>query len=101
MGVSQASIRDNGAVSQKVVEEMVNGLFRVSEATLALSISGVAGPGSLNPEKPEGLVWIAYGYKVGAIKTSVINLKPLGRDYVRQKSSMVALNYLMELLQTS
>ena len=101
LGVSQASIRDNGAVSQKVVEEMVNGLFRVSEATLALSISGVAGPGSLNPEKPEGLVWIAYGYKVGAIKTSVINFEPLGRDYVRQKSSMAALNFLMELLQTS
>ena len=101
LGVSQASIRDNGAVSQKVVEEMVNGIFRISDATLALSISGVAGPGSLNPEKPEGLVWIAYGYKVGNIKTSVINFKPLGRDYVRQKSSMAALNFLMELLQES
>ena len=101
LGVSQASIREFGAVSQKVVEEMVNGIFRISDATLALSISGVAGPGSLNPEKPEGLVWIAYGYKAGNIKTSVINFKPLGRDYVRQKSSMAALNFLMELLQAS
>ena len=101
LGVKEATIRENGAVSQKVVEEMVNGLFQISEATLALSISGVAGPGSLNPRKPEGLVWMAYGYKVGTIKTSVINFKPLGRDYVRQKSSMAALNFLMQLLQTS
>ena len=98
LGVNEATIRDNGAVSQKVVEEMVNGLFQISEATLALSISGVAGPGNLNSGKPEGLVWMAYGYKVGTIKTSVINFKPLGRDYVRQKSSLAALNFLIELL---
>ena len=98
LGVNQDTIKKNGAVSKQVVEEMVNGLFRISEATFALSISGVAGPGSLSAQKPEGLVWIAYGHKFGTIKTSVINFEPLGRDYVRQKSSIAALNFLLELL---
>ena len=98
--VKKSTLRIHGAVSKEVVEEMVQGLFKISVADLALSISGVAGPGSISITKPEGLVWIGYGLRNQIIHTSKLDVKPIGRDYVRGKSTIEALNLLLESLET-
>jgi len=98
--VKKSTLSIHGAVSKEVVEEMVKGLFEISVADLALSISGVAGPGSLSTTKPEGLVWIGYGLRNQIIHTSKLDVKPIGRDYVRGKSTIEALNLLLESLET-
>ncbi len=98
LGVQQTTLDSYGAVSKEVVEEMVRGLFKISDANLALSISGVAGPGNFSKQKPEGLVWIGYGLDSGILNTIKLNLPPNGRDYVRQKSSIESLKLLLQLL---
>ena len=59
LGVSPKFIEENGAVSEIVAREMARGVLRTSHADLALSITGIAGPGGGTPEKPVGLVWLA------------------------------------------
>ena len=57
IGVSEATLRDNGAVSEPVVVEMAIGALRAARADYAISVSGVAGPDGGSDEKPVGTVW--------------------------------------------
>lgn len=59
LGVSPKFIEENGAVSEIVAKEMARGVLRTGQAGLALSITGIAGPGGGTREKPVGLVWLA------------------------------------------
>lgn len=59
LGVPQKLLDENGAVSESVAKEMARGTLRTSRAGLALSITGIAGPGGGTAEKPVGLVWLA------------------------------------------
>ena len=60
IGVSEATLRDNGAVSEPVVVEMAIGALRAARADYAISVSGVAGPDGGSEEKPVGTVWFAF-----------------------------------------
>jgi nicotinamide-nucleotide amidase len=59
LGVAADLIARFGAVSQPVVEQMSAGALQVSGATLAVAITGIAGPDGGSAEKPVGLVWFA------------------------------------------
>ncbi len=59
LGVDEETIRWHGAVSSEVAAAMAEGARRVSGADLALSLTGVAGPGGGSEEKPVGTVYIA------------------------------------------
>ncbi|MDW7747702.1 CinA family protein [Halomonas sp.] len=61
LGVSEALLEAQGAVSREVVEAMVRGACRDSGAGLGVAISGVAGPGGGSADKPVGTVWLAWG----------------------------------------
>jgi nicotinamide-nucleotide amidase len=61
LGVSDALLTAQGAVSREVVDAMVAGACRESGAQLGVAISGVAGPGGGSAEKPVGTVWLAWG----------------------------------------
>ncbi|MCD7929969.1 MAG: CinA family protein [Tannerellaceae bacterium] len=63
LGVSVKDLEEHGAVSQPVVEQMVQGAIRVLGAGCAVATSGIAGPGGGTPDKPVGTVWIAAGTK--------------------------------------
>ena len=58
IGVSEATLRDNGAVSEPVVVEMAIGALRAARADYAISVSGIAGPDGGTDEKPVGLVYV-------------------------------------------
>lgn len=57
LGVSDELLRAHGAVSAEVVSAMADGVRRAAQSDLAISISGVAGPGGGTEEKPVGTVW--------------------------------------------
>ncbi|MGI9523843.1 MAG: CinA family protein [Hyphomicrobiaceae bacterium] len=59
LGVCQDLLADCGAVSQRVAVAMAAGAVRYSEACVAVSVTGIAGPGGGSQEKPVGLVHIA------------------------------------------
>lgn len=60
LGVDAATLARHGAVSEAVVRAMALGACRALRADVAVSVSGVAGPGGGTPEKPVGLVWLGF-----------------------------------------
>ena len=63
LGVDARTLDAQGAVSEAVVKEMALGALERSNAQLAVAVSGVAGPGGGTPEKPVGMVWIAWAFE--------------------------------------
>ncbi|MFZ6052819.1 competence/damage-inducible protein A [Halocola ammonii] len=59
LGVSEQSLKDHGAVSQPVVEQMALGVRKALGADYGVATSGIAGPSGGTPEKPVGTIWIA------------------------------------------
>jgi PncC family amidohydrolase len=59
LGVSWDTLRAFGAVSRQTVLEMARGARRALGASLAISVSGIAGPGGGLPDKPVGTTWVA------------------------------------------
>lgn len=57
IGVPEAMIREQGAVSAQVAAAMAEGALDHSHADLSLSVTGIAGPGGATERKPVGLVY--------------------------------------------
>ena len=66
LGVDPDVLCKDGAVSQPVVEQMALGALKVSDANVAVAVSGVAGPGGGTKDKPVGLVWFCWAKSVGS-----------------------------------
>lgn len=65
LGVTEEALGQEGAVSQWVAEQMAEGILKKSDAHIALSVTGIAGPGGGSPEKPVGIVWFAVAVADG------------------------------------
>ena len=96
--VQESALRDHGAVSQEVVEQMAIGVKRKLNTDYGLATSGIAGPTGGTTEKPVGTIWIAL-----ATKNEVIS-KKLNLGYSRDRNiyvtSLSVLNMLrLELLK--
>src|SRR5690606_14436144 len=63
LGIDPQLIATHGAVSEEVARAMASGALANSEADLAISVTGVAGPGGGSAEKPVGLVHFAAARK--------------------------------------
>jgi nicotinamide-nucleotide amidase len=58
LGVAGSALAAHGAVSEPVVRAMAEGALARSRASLAVAVTGIAGPGGGSAEKPVGLVWL-------------------------------------------
>jgi PncC family amidohydrolase len=65
LGVSWDTLNAKGAVSQETVLEMARGARRILNTDIALSVTGIAGPGGGTLEKPVGTTWIGLVTKDG------------------------------------
>lgn len=70
--VSRTTLKEKGAVSERVVREMVQGLFQETDADFAAAISGIAGPSGGTLEKPVGTIYIAIGERGEKIDAGVV-----------------------------
>jgi nicotinamide-nucleotide amidase len=63
LGVKPEVLEKNGAVSEPTIVEMANIVRAKFNTDIGVATSGIAGPGGATPDKPVGLVWIAYSDK--------------------------------------
>lgn len=94
LGVSSDVIAEFGAVSSECALAMAHGAILKSAATLAVSITGIAGPGGGSASKPVGLVHFACARKNGATLQREERFDDIGRDGVRKASVEAALDLL-------
>lgn len=92
LGVKKETLRKFGAVSEEVAVEMVRGLLKIYPADLALSITGIAGPGGGTTEKQVGHICIAYKTIDEEISTAV----KLFKDRMQNKEA--AANHALHLI---
>lgn len=97
LGVDAGLLDRFGAVSDPVVRAMVQGALARSKASVAVAVSGIAGPGGGSAEKPVGTVWLAWGRRDGNV-TARCELFSGGRDEVRYRSTIAALQGLWHFI---
>ncbi len=99
LGVSEKIIQRYGAVSPEAAAAMAVGARRLAGSTLAVSTTGIAGPGGGTPLKPVGLVYIALADRQNVwIKKTLIQKPGMDRDYVRQVAASHALNLVRKYI---
>ena len=79
---------------------MAKGALNKSRGTIAISITGIAGPGG-SDYKPEGLVCFAIAKKNGEIRVETMEYGPLGRSNIRSSAVEKAIELLHEELSVT
>ena len=97
LGVSQATLDSFGAVSEQTAAEMATGALAASQAGLAVSVTGIAGPGG-SDFKPEGRVCFGLAQVGQPTQTQTVDFGPLGRAAVRAAATEFALGLLAQAL---
>jgi nicotinamide-nucleotide amidase len=100
LGVRAATLEQFGAVSEEVAREMADGALARSAANLAVSVTGIAGPGG-SGHKPEGRVCFGLAEKGHATLTETMEFGPLGRAKVRRATVVHALEMLQRALRAT
>jgi nicotinamide-nucleotide amidase len=90
-------LREHGAVSEEVALAMARGACARLDVDLALATTGIAGPTGATDRKPVGLVYVAIVARDGAASVRKLTL-PGGRDDVRRRATVSALNLLWRYL---
>jgi nicotinamide-nucleotide amidase len=97
LGVNATTLATFGAVSKETATQMAVGALERAGVDLAVSITGIAGPGGATPGKPVGLVHFAAAARDGRIINRECRFGAIGRTAVRLRSVVEALRMLMEL----
>lgn len=96
LGVRPQTLEEHGAVSRETAIEMVSGALVHSGATMAVAVTGIAGPGGGTEDKPVGTVWIAWKRRGGYPQAEVFAFDG-DRDAVRRRTVAEALRGLERL----
>jgi nicotinamide-nucleotide amidase len=90
LGVKPETIADFGSVSEPCAREMADGVQKMTGATLAVGITGIAGPGGASPDKPVGTVCFAC-VGPGTTRTAT-KLFSGGRQQVRRAAAFFGMD---------
>jgi len=94
--VKRVSLKKNGAVSYKIAEEMIDGLYKKNKTKICISTTGIAGPGGSTKNKPIGLIYI--GIRINK-KNIIIKKNFKGtRIQIQKKCVNFILKYLDKLI---
>ena len=97
LGVTADTLAEFGAVSEEVAAQMAAGALRNSEAGIAVSVTGIAGPGG-SEHKPEGRVCFCIAQPYGT-RTETVEFGAIGRHNVREATVQHALQLLLDALK--
>jgi nicotinamide-nucleotide amidase len=100
LGVRAETLRQHGAVSEETAREMAAGALARSRGTVAVSITGVAGPGGGSPDKPVGTVCFAWADSRGPVASQSMQFAG-DREAVRRQSVIHALEGLLKHLDAA
>jgi nicotinamide-nucleotide amidase len=96
LGVRNKTLREHGAVSEETAREMAKGALKKSRGTIAVAITGVAGPTGGSDAKPVGTVCFAFASRRGVL--SETRRFKGNRESVRRQSVIRALEGVLETL---
>lgn len=106
LGVPQTTVAIHGAVSEKTVRAMGEGLVRHTPADWGVAVSGVAGPSGGSLEKPVGTVWIGWSRRPrggGGLREVPVDVEHFlfdgDREQIRRKAVRAALAGLLKRLR--
>lgn len=99
LGVPAATIAEQGAVSEATARAMAEGALAASRADVAVSVTGIAGPGGGSAEKPVGLVHFGCARRGRDTRHLVMRYGDLGRSLVRLRTVADALGLLEDALR--
>jgi nicotinamide-nucleotide amidase len=94
LGVKSATLKKHGAVSEQTAREMAKGALRRSRGTIAVAITGVAGPTGGTAAKPVGMVCFSWA-TARAVKSETRRFRG-NRESVRRQSVVHALKGVLE-----
>jgi nicotinamide-nucleotide amidase len=97
LGVRAETLSAHGAVSEETARDMARGALERSKATVAVSITGVAGPTGGTPEKPVGTVCFAWA-RGSAVRSETRRFAG-DRESIRRQSVILALEGVMRALE--
>ena len=98
LGVSEDVIAEHGAVSEPVARAMAEGALRVSGSRIAVSVTGIAGPGGGSEEKPVGTAWIGLAQQNGQTEAFKV-FHPRNREDFKLAVSQAALEVVRRRLK--
>ena len=98
LGVSPSLLERHGAVSEPAALAMARGALRAAGATIAVAVTGIAGPTGATPGKPVGTVWIAWARRHrGRVRVTAEHHRFAGdRDAIRRRTVQAALSGLLQ-----
>ncbi|MBS0364410.1 MAG: nicotinamide-nucleotide amidohydrolase family protein [Proteobacteria bacterium] len=99
LGVSATTLASFGAVSEQTVREMAEGALRLTGATVAIAVSGIAGPDGGLPDKPVGTVWFCAAARADETMDIIAEERHFSgeRAYVRNHALQHALRLILRL----
>jgi nicotinamide-nucleotide amidase len=100
LGVSAATLAQHGAVSIETAREMASGARAASDVDVALSVTGIAGPGGGSPGRPVGTVCFAWASRAGVIRSEQRHFAG-DRESVRRQSVIHALEGVIAALDAA
>ena len=97
LGVRPETLEQQGAVSRETVIEMVSGALARFGATVAVAVTGIAGPSGGTADKPVGTVWIGWKRRGGYAHAELLHFAG-DRDAVRRQTVAAALRGVQKIL---
>lgn len=98
IGVSSETIKEKGAVSAEVAEELCRGMYKKTHTDIVISVTGIAGPGGATEEKPVGLVYIGLLYN-NKVEIHEFHLRG-NRNKIQRQTSQLVLDILRRKIQS-